>query len=134
MKSILLASLGAVLSVFVITLVASATGAIASEYDDILISLIIASVAAVVALVAVVVWALPLHFVLLKLHRQNLAWYVLGALLPSVFFVYALKPFGLDSAEDLLQQALFCSLCGAVAAGVFWYIAVYRVSGKTTSA
>lgn len=126
LKSLILASLAAVLAVFVITLVASAIGAIASEYDDILISLLIAGVAAVVALFAVVVFAIPLHFVLLRLNRQRVVWYVLASIVLSFLFVYALKPFGLDSAADLLQQALFCSLCGGVAAVVFWYIAVHR--------
>ncbi len=127
MKSLSIASLCAAIAVFIVTFLFSAIESVGSAYLVTWISLLIASVAALVALVAVVVWALPLHFVLKKLNRQNLVWYVFGSIVPSVTFIYAFKPFGEDSNIDLMKQAFFCSVCGVIAAAVFWYQAVYRL-------
>ena len=108
------------------TFVVSAVYSIGTAYSGITISLLTASVAAIVAIVVVLAWALPLHYVLKKLERQEFHWYLLAALVPSVIFIYGFKPFGQDSSVDLMQQTLFCSICGLIGAAVFWYVAVYR--------
>jgi len=127
MKSLSIASLCTALTVFVVTFVVSAVGSIGTAYSGITISLLTASLAAIVAMVVVVVWALPLHYVLKKLNRQEFHWYLLAAVVPSVIFIYGFKPFGQDSSVDLMKQALFCSGCGLIGAAVFWYMAVFRL-------
>ncbi|MBG9990968.1 hypothetical protein [Pseudoalteromonas sp. NZS37] len=126
MKSLYIASLSTVLTVFVVTFVVTAIDSIGSDYTDIRISLLIASVAAIVALIVVMVWALPVHFALKKLNHQGFFWYLLASVVPCVVFIYAFKPFGQDSNIDLIKQTLFCSFCGCIGAGIFWYMAVYR--------
>jgi len=127
MKSLSIASLCTALTVFVVTFVVSAVDSIGTAYSGITISLLTASVAAIVAMVVVVAWALPLHYVLKKLERQALHWYLLASVVPSLIFVYGFKPFGNDSSVDLAKQALFCSVCGLIGAAVFWYMAVFRL-------
>lgn len=134
MKSIFIASLTAVLCVFVISFMVSALETIGTTYTDLGISFLFACVAGLVALIVMLLWAWPVHFVLRRLQRQSLHWYMLMALVPSLLFIYGLKPFGKDAAVDLLKQALFCSFCAVIAAAVFWYLAVYRpaLSTKTS--
>ena len=96
------------------------------SYSDVLISLVMAGVATLVASLVVFLWGLPVHFILSKLNYRRIIWYLMGAIPPSFVFIYVFKPFGLDSNIDLLQQALFCSFVGSLAAATFWYIAVYR--------
>jgi hypothetical protein len=127
MKSLSVASLCTILTVFVMTFLVSAVDSIGTDYSDIRISLLIAGVAAIVSMVVLVIWALPLHYVLKKLERQALHWYLLAAVVPSVIFIYGFKPFGQDSSVDLMKQALFCSVCGLIGAAVFWYMAVFRL-------
>jgi hypothetical protein len=126
MKSLSVASLCTILAVFVMTFLASAVDSIGTAYSGITISLLMASVAAIVAMVVVMAWALPLHYVLIKLERQELHWYLLASVVPSVIFVYGFKPFGQDSSVDLMKQAMYCIACGLIGAAVFWYLAVYR--------
>jgi hypothetical protein len=126
MKSLSIASLCTVLTVFVVTFVVSAVESIGTVYSGITISLLTASVAATVTMVVVIAWALPLHYVLKKLKRQALHWYLLASVILSVIFIYGFKPFGHDSSVDLAKQALFCSIFGLIGAAVFWYMAVYR--------
>lgn len=126
MKSLSVASLYSVLTVFVTTFLVSAVDSIGTAYSSLTISLLPASVAAIVTMVVVITWALPLHYVLKKLERQELHWYLLASVVPSVMFIYGFKPFGQDSSIDLMKQALFCSACGLLGAAAFWYRAVYR--------
>jgi len=109
------------------TFLVSVVDSIGTDYSDIIISLLIAGVAALVSMVVLVIWALPLHYVLKKLERQALHWYLLAAVVPSVLFIYGFKPFGQDSSIDLMIQAVFCSLCGLIGAAVFWYMTVFRL-------
>jgi ABC-type spermidine/putrescine transport system permease subunit II len=127
MKSLSVASLCTIFTVFVMTFLVSAVGSVGTDYSDIRISLLIAWVAAIVSMVVLVIWALPLHYVLKKLERQALHWYLLAAVVPSVIFIYGFKPFGQDSSVDLMKQALFCIGCGFIGAAVFWYMAVFRL-------
>ena len=126
MKSLSVASLCTILTVFITTFLVSAVDSIGTVYSGITLSLLTASVAAIVTMVVLVVWTLPLHYVLKKLERQALHWYLLAAVVPSVIFIYGFKPFGQDSSVDLMKQALFCSVFGLIGAAVFWYMAVFR--------
>ncbi len=126
MKSLSVASLCTILAVFLTTFLVTAVDSIGTDYPGITLSLLTASVAAIVAIVVIVVWTLPLHYVLKKLERQAFHWYMLAAVVPSVIFIYGFKPFGQDSAVVLMKQALFCSVIGLIGAAVFWYMAVFR--------
>ena len=125
MKQLSMASGTVVLTVFVVTFVVAAIDSIGGDYPS-GISLMIASVAAIVALIVVVVWAIPIHLLLQKYNRSNLAWYIFSAVIPSFAFIYIFKPFGHDTNIYLLGQALFCSFSGGLGAVAFWYIVVYR--------
>lgn len=127
MKHLSIASAVSVLIVFTVTFLVSAIDSIGSDYSDLRISLVIAGVAALVACIVIIVWALPVHLALRKLKHQSLVLYLVAAVIPSFIFIFAFKPFGQDSGIDLLQQALFCSFLGCLGAASFWYIAVYRL-------
>ncbi|MBU6955056.1 hypothetical protein [Hahella sp. HN01] len=126
MKNTLIASLAMLLTVFLLVFLTAVIDSINNEFSDFRISAVIAGVATLVALVVLVIWAIPGHLLLNKLKKDKLIWYIAPALLPGFVFVYWLKPFGQDAEPSLLIQALFCSFVGAVSAVVFWYFAVYR--------
>lgn len=126
MKRLLTSSILVVSTVFVVTFFVTLVDALGSNYPIILISLLIASTAAIVALFVVAVWAIPIHLLLQKLGYSNIAWYIVAAIIPSFAFIYGLTPFGNDKPIDLFMQASFCSLAGGLGAVAFWYILVYR--------
>ena len=126
MKHLVIASGLVVLIVFMVTFVVALIDSIGSEYSGIRISLIMAGVAAIVASVVLVIWAVPVHLLLQKYSRSNVAWYILAAIIPSFIFIYLFKPFGHDTDIYLFGQALFCSFSGSLGAVAFWYVVVYR--------
>lgn len=126
MKRLFISSVLVVLIVFAVTFIVSLIDAIGYDFPTVVISFLIASVAAIVALIVVVVWAIPVHFLLRRYGFSNIAWYVVAAIIPSFTFIYWLKPFGNDKPMELITQALFCSLAGGLGSVVFWYLVVYR--------
>ena len=103
-----------------------AIDSIGNEIGSIFLSFVIAAVAAGVALVVVLFWAIPLHLILKRFNLTNLTWYLLLALIPSFVFTYEVNPFSKLSNIGLFKQALFCSLVGSLGATFFWYIAIYK--------
>ncbi|MDN4503640.1 hypothetical protein QX776_14600 [Alteromonadaceae bacterium BrNp21-10] len=126
MKHLLSASVFAVLSVFAIVFVVTLLATIGDDYSTIMTPILMSSVAAIVSLFILVVWAIPVHLILKRLNQESFFYYLLAAIIPSFIFIYGFKPFGNDPNIDLIKQALFCSFCGCVGAVVFWYITVYR--------
>ena len=126
MKNLIIASLVSVLTVFVITFLVTLVDSLGTAYSNPLISISIAGIAALVSTIVVVVWAIPLHLLLSRFKKLNVSWYLLGAVVPAFFFIYAFKPFGNDTNSTLFIQALICTLYGSLGALSFWYIAVYR--------
>lgn len=126
MKHILIASLTTVLIVFTITFLVTAMDSIGTENPNLLIPLFISGVAALVSLIVVLFWAIPVHLLLGRIKQNYLGWYIVAAVLPSFAFIFILKPFGQDPGMVLMQQALFCSFAGSIGAVGFWYFAVYR--------
>jgi len=125
MKNILRASVAVVVVAFTVTLIICLIDSIGSDYSP-LLSFVIAGVAAVVAAVVTLVWAVPLHLILQKYKQEKLSWYLFLAVVPSVIFIYGFKPFGEDTTSDLAKQAAFCALVGSLGAFIFWYIAVRK--------
>ena len=125
MKIISLANLAAIVSVFVATLIISVVGSIGQQFQP-LWSLLLAVVAALVAMPITLIWATPMHLLIRKFKGESVLWYLLIAVIPSILFIYILKPFGEDSAKDLATQAFFCSVIGYIAAMSFWYFSVYK--------
>ena len=99
---------------------------IGTSYSGLGIPFFIASIAAVVAIIVVIVWAIPMHFLLRHFEKSNITWYLLCAIIPAFIFVYGFKPFGNDMNADLLSQAFLCAVFGCLSALPFWYVAVYR--------
>jgi ABC-type glycerol-3-phosphate transport system permease component len=126
MKRLFIASVAVVIIVFAVTFFVCVIGSWGRDFPSILISLVIASFAAIVALIVVVAWAIPVHLLLQKFGYSNITWYIVAAIVPSFAFIYGLKPFGNDKPIDLFMQASFCSLAGSLGSVAFWYILVYR--------
>lgn len=126
MKRELIASVVVVGVVFLITFIATLFGSIGGDYPGFILSAVIAGVASLVATIVMVIWALPVHMVLRRYGVSNITWYIFLAIIPGFVFIYVFKPFGNDTHIDLLGQVLFCSLCGVLAAVVFWFITVFR--------
>jgi len=128
MKSTFVAILATIFAAFFITFIVTYIDTLNSEYFDYRMALLISSVAAFVSFIITTCWSLPLHLYFKKHNKVSFSWYALIAVIPSFGFIYLLKPFGKDSAIDLLTQALFCTFVGVVAAAVFWYYAVYQIT------
>ncbi len=64
MKQILLATLLAVLTIFVVTFIAGVIDSIGGSHGYIQISLLFDGVVSLVALIALVLWAIPIHLLL----------------------------------------------------------------------
>jgi len=128
MKSIFIAVLATVLTTFFITLMVTYIDSVFTENYGYQVSLMMSGVAALVSLVITMFWALPFHLLFKRRNKNSYVWYILIAVVPSVGFIYILKPFGHDTALTLFFQALFCSFVGVVAAMVFWYFAVFKVT------
>jgi len=128
MKSTFIAILATVFTAFVVTFVVSYIDTPNPVYYDLRVALLISSVAAFISLIITICWSLPIHIYLKKYNKVSFVWYAFIAVIPSLGFVYILKPFGDDSAADLSIQALFCTFVGVVAAAVFWYFAVYQIT------
>lgn len=126
MKNILVASASVLGTVFILVFLAAGIDSIGSDFSDIRITALIAGVATLIALVALAIWAIPLHLLLSRIGKTKLIWYLLPSLLPGFIFVYWFKPFGRDLDLHLLSQAAFCSFIGAAAGMVFWYFAVVK--------
>ena len=126
MKNLAIASVIVVLIVFTATFTVTFIDALGTDYSNILLPLFISSIAAIVALVVVLIWAIPVHLLLKRINQERVAWYILAAVVPSFFYIYVFKPFGNDLQIHLLLQALFCSFVGSLGAVAFWYIVVYR--------
>ena len=126
MKHLLIASLVSVLTIFSATFVVTFIDSIGTAYSHPSITLLIAGVSAMVASIVVLVWAIPIHFVLKRLSKLNVTWYLMSSIVPAFVFIYAFKPFGNDSSTDLFGQAIICTIYGCLGALSFWYIAVYR--------
>lgn len=131
-KLVFIGSSVVILVVFTVTLAACLMDSIGAGFP-IPIGFLIASFAAVVALIVVAVWAIPVHLLLQRFGFSNVGWYLLTAIIPSFTFIYGLKPFGNDKPIELLMQASFCSLAGGLGAVAFWYILVYRQRVKNYS-
>jgi len=120
MKNLAIAIVSAALSVSVCTFLFG----VAEQYQNWPVSALVAGVAAVVAIIALVFIALPLHYVLTRAGKVGIGWYAVPGMLIGPVFVLALKPFGQDSASGLIVQSLVCALLGAIGAAIFWFIAV----------
>ncbi len=121
MRKLINAIFIALAAVFLVTFSITYVDSLRSDVWGIEMALLTGGVATLVALIVMISWALPIHFLLKKYNLTSLTWYVLAGIAPAFIFVYAFKPFGEDTAIDLLQQALFCSLVGAISAFCFWY-------------
>jgi len=127
MKIILRVSITVVGLVFFVTLLFGLADSIGKHFPSSLyISLLIAGVASLVAIFVTCLWAIPMHLILNKFNRRSYFWYLILAIVPSFFFIYVFRPFGKDSARDLVIQAMSCSVIGSIGAFVFWYIVVYK--------
>ena len=131
MKQLLKACCIVVVIVFLVTLLTAVIDSIGNDFG-IKVSLVIASIAALVSILVLLLWVLPMHYVFKQFEQTQLVWYLLIAILPSFVFIYGFKPFGNDSNIELFGQALFCSFAGGLAASFFWYITVYKALNDNT--
>lgn len=64
MKRLFISSVLVALIVFAVTFTACLLNSIGHDFPSVVICLVIASFAAIVALIVVIVWAIPIHFLL----------------------------------------------------------------------
>jgi len=109
MNRLFISGAAVVLIVFAFTFIMSLIDSIGRDFPTAVISLVIAFFASTVALIVVVVWAIPVHLLLQKYGCSNVLWYIFAAIVPSFTFIYWLKPFGNDKQIDLLGQHCFAA-------------------------
>ena len=76
-----------------------------------------------VAVLAVCCVALPLHFFLAWIERQNPLCYIAVGFIGPMLVTLVLNPFGTDIASWVKWQALAMGVLGACLAAIFWWIA-----------
>jgi len=84
-------------------------------------SLLISSVATIIAAIALVTFGLPLHLILIRLNKAKMSYYSLGGALPGFIIVFLFKPLDNDAFSTLLLQGAAFSISGAFTAVVFWF-------------
>ena len=122
MKLLFRAILLSVLVSFLSTLMTFGLEMTSSSILDFSLMIMMSLVSAFIALIVVVFWAVPMHFVLLKYKYTNVTWYLALALIPAVVFIFGFKPFGEDKLEDLLFQLLLVSFIACNTALTFWHV------------
>lgn len=129
MKNLILAVVCSVLSVFLGLYIPDLIeSSFHSEKKGVDVSSIVIAFAVIITFLFIIFYALPIHFLLKKLKKYRLGYYLLAAIIPSVAFA------GLCWLDDkslsmpvLMGLSLYCAILSAT---VFWYFAVYRKHKK----
>lgn len=94
-------------------------------------TLAMAVTAPMVSGIILLVWGLPIYFVLEKMKKHKIGWYALAGFIPAPVFVFLFKPMGNDRINDLINQSLFLGVMGTAGATVFWFFVVKIPHGKS---
>lgn len=97
MKNLTIAIVSAALAVSVSTFLLG----VSEQYENWRVSALVAGVAALVSIIALVIIALPLHFVLARAGKVGMGWYTAPGMLIGPVFVLGLKHFGQDELAPL---------------------------------
>ena len=89
--------------------------------------LLFSSAAAVYSAMVIALWAIPIHFLLMRLNKAAYGWYAFTALIPSIVFSVIYSQWAVTSILDIF---IFCCITGAIGSTVFWYCAVYKKHNK----
>ena len=87
-----------------------------------------AMASSIVAILFVVILAIPTYVILNTYKKQSIKWYVLLGFVTGPLFVFVTKPFGNDPLLVKLSQSLFCGVIGILGAMVFWWFVVKNKS------
>lgn len=123
-------AIGSLLTVFLITVLATAAPWIIGPNNDLreATSYGMAIVSPIVATVCLVVWGLPVHFILSKYKMKEFWWYVIAGFIPAPIFVFVTKPLGADITIHLLMQSIYFGVFGCIGALIFWFYVVKKAS------
>jgi hypothetical protein len=119
MKRVLLASIALLVTVFACVLAVAWIDALRGDVWGLEAALVVAGAATLVASAVLIIWGLPVHWLLQSRGRVSLLSYAAAGALPAVLLVPTLKPFGEDTVPQLLLQTFTFGVTGAIAAMVF---------------
>jgi hypothetical protein len=120
MKRLLLAGIASLGTVFVCVLAIACMDVLRSKMWGVEMALVVAVAATLAALAVLVIWGLPVYWLLKSRKRESLLSYAIAGALPAVFLVPSLRPFGDDTVPHLILQVFTLGVIGALAALVFW--------------
>ena len=97
------------------------------------ISFIAAGMVAVVVAMIIIFYALPVHFLLVRLGLKRYVWYFLVAMIPTSLLIYILGPLFGDTDGSINFLVIFCYLIAIVSSTSFWFVAVYKTESSNGS-
>lgn len=80
----------------------------------------------VITPVIFLIWMLPIHLLLTKLHIRSFKAYMLVGFVPGPVLFAVVRPLGDEPFWNLVYHAVFGGIVGAVGAASFYYLAVHR--------
>ncbi len=114
-------------SLLIATLAATLTGlvnaiiyviGIANSIPNFSALIVFSIIGAGIVLLAVVVWGVPIHFLLKRFHKQSIGWYILVGSIPSILIPFDYLMGGYYSS--LITDTLFFTYVGVSASIAFW--------------
>jgi hypothetical protein len=114
-------------SLLIATLVATLTGFanaiiyllwIANSLPEFAAFIFVSVLGAGIVLLAVVIWGIPIHFLLKRCHKQMIGWYILVGSIPSLLIPVDYLMGG--NYPNLILDTLFFTYVGVSASIAFW--------------
>jgi hypothetical protein len=125
-RQYLLACVASLSAVFIISFITNSIFYLASEnsWGGLLIIFLVSFVTTNAAAFALLLWGLPIHYILKKYNKKLLIHYLIFGLVPGIFIVFIFKPLGNDPIVQLMLQASYYGIIGSLSGGTFWYVLV----------
>ncbi|MCQ4261165.1 hypothetical protein [Stutzerimonas stutzeri] len=100
----------------------AAIGSLFDERATIGLAFLFAAIAAIVSVITVAVWVVPIHLMFVKFYVVGLGWYIILSLVPGLVFPILYSVW----AEIDFSGTIFagCLVAGILSSVVFWYVAV----------
>ena len=79
-------------------------------------------------LLFILLWGLPVHYLMDKYNKNGLLWYGCAGVLPFTFFIFLFQPFGDDGLYSMMIQAIGLGGFGVLCSSVFWFFVVRKIT------
>jgi len=109
--------------VFCLSFLIGLTGDIAHSDAGFDGALLVATYTTFLGAGALVVWGLPVHFLLVRMNKTKIYCYAIAGITPGFIFVFILSIFGEDETFGKILQFIPLAFVGAACASLFGYIA-----------